>query len=168
MSVCLCNLSADKALELVAQHELEVGPATPDLDSFSGDVALAKEALGDVFDRLPKPVDLLVGSAKERRRASGVACHVWMGALPKNGVLSLGEDVYENASRGEGSFTITRCWAENNKSPVNEGPRYACFVIVNASFDGRRSQSLKLGPIVRTIRIFTRNCALIASDIVQQ
>lgn len=83
MSVCLCNLSADKALELVAQHELEVGPATPDLDSFSGDVALAKEALGDVFD-------------------------------------------------------------------------------------GRLSQSLKLGPIVRTIRIFTRNCALIAFDIVQQ
>ena len=31
-----------------------------------------------------------------------------------------------------------------------------------------RSQSLKLGPIVRTIRIFTRNCALIALDIVQQ
>lgn len=66
MSVCLCNLSADLVLELVAQNKLDVSPASPDSSSFVADPTLVQNALGSLADQLPKPIDLLVGSAARR------------------------------------------------------------------------------------------------------
>ncbi|MDO4797721.1 MAG: hypothetical protein Q4A01_06850 [Coriobacteriales bacterium] len=94
MSICLCNLSADTALELVAQKKLEVTPASPDFSSFVADPELAKDALGSLADMLPKPIELLVGSAGRRRSAVDIVSHVWQGSLPKNGILALDEEVY--------------------------------------------------------------------------
>jgi hypothetical protein len=45
MSICLCNLSSDKALEVVAHKELEITPASPDPSLFSVDDDLLSEAL---------------------------------------------------------------------------------------------------------------------------
>ena len=94
MSICLCNLSADSVLELIAQNKLEVTPATPDLSSFSADPVMAGEWLGPIADLLPKPIELLVDDARKRRSAAGIVSHVWRGALPKDGILALDEDIY--------------------------------------------------------------------------
>lgn len=94
MSICLSNLSADVALELVAQAKLEVGPASPDPSSFVADPTAVENALGPLADKLPKPIDVVVNNAKRRRRVSGVACHVWNGSLPRNSILALDEGLY--------------------------------------------------------------------------
>ena len=94
MSICLSNLSADVALELVAQAEREVGPASPDPSSFVADPAEVESALGTFADKLPRPIDVLVNNAGRRRHAADVACHVWNGPLPQNGILALGEGLY--------------------------------------------------------------------------
>lgn len=94
MSICLCNLSADVVLELAAQQKLEIEPASPDPSSFSVDIALAERSLRGIVDKIPSPIELMVGSAKSRRRARGVSCHVWRGHLPKNSFFALDEGVY--------------------------------------------------------------------------
>ena len=95
MSICLCNLSADVALELIAQKKQEVTPTAVDLTSLTSDPEVAKECLGSFAEKLPQPIELLVGDRGKRCRAGkGVACHVWQGALPGDGVLALKEDVY--------------------------------------------------------------------------
>ena len=94
MSVCLCNLSADTVLELVAQRKMELVPASPDSSEFVADPALAQEALGELVTKLPKPLELLVGDPAQRRKVPNAACHVWKGPLPRNGVLALDEGVY--------------------------------------------------------------------------
>lgn len=94
MSICLCNLTADQVLEQIAQKRIELSPAAPDPTVFVADLNFAKEELGELMDRLPVPLELLVGDAKARRRSSAMACHVWQGPLPANGFLSLGEGVY--------------------------------------------------------------------------
>lgn len=94
MSICLCNLSADMTLELMAQEGRELQTATPNLATFSADSALVTEALGALVERLPYPLELLVGNAKDRRSGTGLACHVWQGPLPKGSFFSLGTDVY--------------------------------------------------------------------------
>lgn len=94
MSICLCSLSADAALELIAQNKIEVSPASPDPSSFTVDPKLVAEGLGDLVNKLPQPIELLVGSAKQRRFVRGIACHIWNGALPKSNVLALDEGIY--------------------------------------------------------------------------
>jgi len=97
MCICLCNLSADKALELIAQRGLEVTTATPDPCGFTADPVKARECLGALSEKLPKPIDLLVGDTNRRRTGLGIACHVWRGSLPKDAILALNEDVYVSA-----------------------------------------------------------------------
>lgn len=94
MSICLCNLSADIALELIAQKKIEINPASPDPSSFTADPTLVDRVLGTFCEKLPRPVELLVGNAKDRRYAPGTCCHVWRGRLPKNGVFALDEGIY--------------------------------------------------------------------------
>ena len=95
MSICLCNLSADVALELIARKKKEVTPTAVDLTSLTADPEVAKACLGSLVEELPKPIELLVGDRGNRCRAGrGVACHVWQGALPGDGVLALKENVY--------------------------------------------------------------------------
>lgn len=94
MSICLCNLSSDMALELVAQKKYDVTPASPDPSSFSADPSFVGEALGTLSELLPKPIEILVSDAKKRRYSSEITCHVWKGALPRRGVLALGEGVF--------------------------------------------------------------------------
>ena len=94
MSICLSNLSADIALEHIVQDQLEVGPASPDPSSFVADPSTIESALGNLADRLPRPIEVVVNDARQRRHASGVACHVWNGSLPRNGILSIGEGLY--------------------------------------------------------------------------
>ena len=94
MSICLCNLSADAALELVAKNKQEVTPAAVDLASLTADPDVARECLGKLAEKLPKPIELLVGNARQRRTDEGIACHVWQGALPGDGVLVIQENVY--------------------------------------------------------------------------
>ena len=98
MSICLCNLSADTALELAAKKELELTPATPDLSSFSANPDAFDSCKGSFVEGLAKPIDILVGGAKERRRVgASAACHSWTGALPKGSILALNENVYVTA-----------------------------------------------------------------------
>jgi hypothetical protein len=94
MSICLCNLSSDKALEVVAHKELEITPASPDPSLFSVDDDLLSEALDKLGEPLPSPMEFLVGSAQKRLHSRGVSCHVWKGPLPKGGVVSLADGVY--------------------------------------------------------------------------
>ena len=94
MSICLCNLSADAALELVAQKQLELTPASPDSSLFSVDAELAKTAIDTIGAKLPTPLEFLVGDAKKRRQPANTACHVWKGSLPKGGIVSLADGVY--------------------------------------------------------------------------
>ena len=104
MSVCLCNLSADAALEFAAQKGVEFELASPNPMSFSADPALvsrklsgladAPHELSGLADALPKPVELMLGSAKDRRSTTGVAYHVWRGGLPRNSFLRIDEGVY--------------------------------------------------------------------------
>lgn len=94
MSICLCNLSADVALELAAQQKLELVPASPDISSFAADAEVAKEALGEFAKQLPHPIELLVDKRGKRRHAPGAAYHVWSGPLPKNSVFQLYQGVY--------------------------------------------------------------------------
>lgn len=94
MSICLCNLSADTLLELASQKKLDMEPATPDPLLFTADPIKAQETLGALADELPKPIELMVGSAQKRRRAMGIASHVWKGSIPKGGVFAIGEGVY--------------------------------------------------------------------------
>lgn len=94
MSICLCNLSADTILELAAQNKLELEPASPDPSSFVMDPTLAKEALGSLMERLPKPIELMVGDTKERRAFTEMACHTWRASLPTNSFFALSEGVY--------------------------------------------------------------------------
>ena len=94
MSVCLCNLSADAVLELAAQGKLSLEPASPDPTSFTTDVELARKALGELAEELPRPIELLTGSLDARRRKRGLAAHVWRGPLPEVGFLALGGGAY--------------------------------------------------------------------------
>lgn len=94
MSVCLCNLSADTVLELAAQNKLEVELASPDPTSLTADIALARKALGELANKLPNPLELLVGSAQNRRTTRDATYHVWGGPLPNNSFFALGEGVY--------------------------------------------------------------------------
>lgn len=94
MSICLCSLSADTVLELAAKKKLEISPASPDPSSFSADPVMAKKTLGTLIERLPKPVELLVGSSEKRRRSVTVAYHVWRGPLPTNSFFAIDEDIY--------------------------------------------------------------------------
>lgn len=94
MSLCLCNLSADTILELMAQNGAELEPAGSDLTTFSADSEMAISLLGSYFDELPKPIELLVGDAKGRRHAAETACHVWRGSVPDGGILRVEEGVY--------------------------------------------------------------------------
>ena len=94
MSVCLSNLSADVALEVIAQSKCEVGPVSPDPSSFEADPESVKSALGDFADKLPRPIDVMVNHAGQRRHAADVACHVWNGPLPDNSVFAVDEGLY--------------------------------------------------------------------------
>ena len=94
MSICLCNLSADVALEALAKEGRELEPAETDTSAFVGDTKAVASALGDFADRLPRPLDVLLGSAKERRTSHDVACHVWQSSLPKGGVLRVHDGLY--------------------------------------------------------------------------
>lgn len=94
MSICLCNLSADTVLELAAQNKLELTPASPDMLSFRSDLASVREALGELITKLPRPIELLVGNAKERRPSKEIACHTWRGSMPGSNFLQLDEGVY--------------------------------------------------------------------------
>ncbi|MBR3225465.1 MAG: hypothetical protein IKF78_09095 [Atopobiaceae bacterium] len=94
MSICLCNLSADTALELAAQEGRELLLASPDASTFVADMAQVRETLGDFAEKLPYPIELLVDEQTKRRRSSNAVCHVWKGPLPKNGVFELHEGVY--------------------------------------------------------------------------
>lgn len=94
MSICLSNLSADLALEQIAKSKQDVGPASPDPSSFVADSAVVESTLGNLADKLPKPIDVVVNSATRRRHASGIACHVWNGSLPCNSFFMLGEGLY--------------------------------------------------------------------------
>lgn len=94
MNICLCNLSADKLLEILAQRGDELEPATPDIDTFVADAASVKDVLADIADLIPKPIELLVGNARKRRATREISCHVWNGSLPRNGLMRLGEGMY--------------------------------------------------------------------------
>lgn len=94
MSICLSNLSADAVLELAAQKEIELVPASPDTSTFVADPAVVSESLGELTERLPHPIDLLIDSQRKRRNSSYIACHVWKGSLPRNAIFSLDEGVY--------------------------------------------------------------------------
>lgn len=65
MSLCLCNLSADTILELMAQNGAELEPAGSDLTTFSADSEMAISLLGSYFDELPKPIELLVAMQRD-------------------------------------------------------------------------------------------------------
>lgn len=94
MSVCLCNLSADTILEMMAQNGVEPEPANPDFATFSADAETATMLLGSFVHELPKPIELLVGRAQDRRHAAEIACHVWRGSVPDGSILRLSEGVY--------------------------------------------------------------------------
>lgn len=94
MSICLCNLSADVALELLAKNKEEPEAAEPLLESFSCDPDEAKTLLGDFMESLPQPVELLVDSASKRREAEEFACHVHRGAVPPGAFLKVREEIY--------------------------------------------------------------------------
>lgn len=94
MSACLCNLSADTILELIALKGLDVSLASPDPSSFVPDYNLVRDVLGTYADMLQRPIEFLVNNARNRRRLPGTACHVWTTPLPPNSVLSLGEGLY--------------------------------------------------------------------------
>lgn len=94
MSVCLCNLSADAVLELAAQNKIDLEPAAPDPTFFSVDPNMAYDTLGDLAYDLPKPIELMVGSPKARRNASGVVCHVWRSRLPRGSFFAIDDGVY--------------------------------------------------------------------------
>lgn len=94
MSICLCNLTADALLEHAAQKGIEFEPASPDPQSFSADFALASRGLSSFDDVLPKPIELMVGNAKNRRVSPGGSCHVWRGALPHGSFFAIDEGVY--------------------------------------------------------------------------
>lgn len=94
MSICLSHLSADVALEHIAKDKHEVGPASPDPSSFVADPAAIESALGNLADKLPRPIEVVVNDARRRRHASGVACHVWNGSLLQNSILAIGEGLY--------------------------------------------------------------------------
>lgn len=94
MSICLCCLSSDKALEVIAHKELDITPASPDPSLFSVDDELLDKALDTLGEPLPTPVEFLVGSAHKRLHNRDVSCHVWKGSLPRGSVVSLTEGVY--------------------------------------------------------------------------
>lgn len=94
MGICLCNLSADKLLEYAARNKLELTPASPNPSSFTADSALVRELLGDLREQLPDPIELIVGSAKARRGASNLACHMWRGPLTGSCFLALSDELY--------------------------------------------------------------------------
>lgn len=94
MSICLCNLTADTLLEHFARHRRELELASPDPRSFRADVGKVSEVLADQMDELPRPLDVLVGSFNNRRVATGVACHMWKGPLPKNSIFMVEEGLY--------------------------------------------------------------------------
>lgn len=94
MSVCLSHHSADIALEIIAQGKLEIDPATPDPSTFVAESAVVENALGDFADKLPKPIDVIVDSAKRRRHMPNVVCHVWNGSMPQNSVFAVDEGLY--------------------------------------------------------------------------
>lgn len=94
MSICLCNLSADTILELVAQKRFEVTPASPDPSSFCADSQVAHEALGALVELLPNPIELLVENQLRRRHVASIIGHVWRGPWPRHSILALDEGVY--------------------------------------------------------------------------
>lgn len=94
MSICLCNLTADVILELAAQKKVEIDLASPDPSSFVVDPLLVQEALGTLVERLPRPIELLVGHSKDRRESVGVSCHTLRASLPANSFFALDEGVY--------------------------------------------------------------------------
>lgn len=94
MSICLCGLSADAMLELAAQNGMELEPASPDLSTFSADPVHAAKVLNKYADQLPNPLEILVGDAKQRRRASSLTCRVWNGNMPSGNVYSVGDGLY--------------------------------------------------------------------------
>lgn len=94
MSICLCNLSADAALELAAQKGIELTPASPDTSEFLADPALAKEVLGELAHKLPRPIELLVGNPTLRRKSKEVSYRVWKGSLPRNSIFAISENLY--------------------------------------------------------------------------
>lgn len=94
MSICLCNLTADVILELAAQKKLEIDLASPDPSSFVADPFLVIEALDALMDKLPRPIELMVGHSKDRRESVGLACHSLRASLPTNSFFALDEGIY--------------------------------------------------------------------------
>ena len=94
MSICLCNLSADTALEIFVQEGRELEPAERNPSTFLADPSQAASLLGSFAERLPSPIDLLVGSAGNRRRSKDTACHVWRGPIPQGSILRVYDGVY--------------------------------------------------------------------------
>ncbi|MBR3234967.1 MAG: hypothetical protein IKG11_05055 [Atopobiaceae bacterium] len=87
MSICLCNASADKALELFAHKGIEMEPVSSScVTQFRADFegVWIPSYLADVFS---DGIEVLVGDGGAPRENDMVVCHRWTGRLPEGALL---------------------------------------------------------------------------------
>ena len=95
MSICLCGMTADKMLELLAKNKTELETVTgARLSEFSANIDDARDVLGDYLGGVDLPIELLVGSKKMRRASDRVVTHYCSKSLPDGAIKRIDEGLY--------------------------------------------------------------------------